>query len=128
MTKTKVVWRIVLAVIYLAIAVGVVSAGKSGFETLVLAALVQLYAAILYNFSVIGAATDVNNYAGFVRFRVLAAAQGQTGDEAGKYSEQENALQNAIKGNSMKQRIDQFSHGIVSVYAIFKIITAVVAG
>lgn len=37
------------------------------FETLVLAGLVQLYAAVLYNFAIIGAATDANNYAGFVR-------------------------------------------------------------
>jgi hypothetical protein len=37
--------------------------------------MVQLYAAVLYNFSVIGVATDVNNYAAFVRFRILATAQ-----------------------------------------------------
>jgi len=41
----------------------------------VLAILVQIYTATLYNFSIIGAATDVNNYAGFVRFRILATAQ-----------------------------------------------------
>lgn len=70
------VWRVVVGLIYLAVVIGILSIATTRFETVVLAGMVQLYAAVLYNFSVIGVATDVNNYAAFVRFRILATAQG----------------------------------------------------
>ena len=40
-------------------------------------------------FSLMGTVTDVNNYAGFVRFRALAAGQGITENEDGTFEEQE---------------------------------------
>ena len=68
-------WRVVVGLIYLTIVIGILSVATTRFETVVLAGMIQLYAAVLYNFSVMGVATDVNNFAGFLRFRILATAQ-----------------------------------------------------
>lgn len=46
-------WRIFVGLAYVAIVVGLLSAATQ-FETIALAALVQIYAGILYNFSVLG--------------------------------------------------------------------------
>ena len=77
--KRKVIWQVFLGLVYLAVAYGVISASNSRFETLVLAILVQIYTAMQYNFSVIGASTDGNNYAGFVRFRISRNGAGRDG-------------------------------------------------
>jgi hypothetical protein len=86
-----------VALIYLGVVVGILSVATTRFEMLVLAMLVQLYAAVLYNFSVIGRVADVNNYAGFVRFRILAVSQGITEDDDGTFQEQEENLAQFIK-------------------------------
>jgi hypothetical protein len=72
------IWCALVGFIYFAIVVGILSTSKTQLETLALAILIQLYAAVIYNFSLIGAATDLNNYAALVRFRILANAQGLT--------------------------------------------------
>lgn len=71
-------WRVVMGLVYLGIVIGILSVAATRFETVVLAGMVELYAVVFYNFSLIGVATDSNNYAGLVRFRVLATAQGVT--------------------------------------------------
>ena len=63
--------RVLGGLAYLAIVIGILSAASTRFETLVLAGMVQIYATLLYNFSVIGVVTDVNNRAGLVRFKIL---------------------------------------------------------
>jgi hypothetical protein len=118
-------WRIFVALIYLGVVVGILSVATTRFETLVLAMLVQLYAAVLYNFSAIGKATDVNNYAGFVRFRILAVAQGITENEDGTFQEQEEALAKSTNNSAFVVLIDVISHTVVSLYALFKIVQAV---
>ena len=87
--------------------------------------MIQLYAAVLYNFSVIGTAADINNYAGFVRFRILAAAQGITENEDGSIVEQEKALADSIKSSKIPIFIQRSANGVVSLYALFKIVQAV---
>jgi hypothetical protein len=118
-------WRIVVGVIYLAVVIGILSVTTTRFETLALAGMVQLYAAVLYNFSVMGVATDVNNYAGFVRFRILATAAGITENEDGSFEEQEEALAERFKRDGVAIQIQRFSNAVVSLYALFKIIQAI---
>jgi hypothetical protein len=118
-------WRIVVGVIYLAVVIGVFSVTTTRFETVVLAGIVQLYAAVLYNFSVMGVATDVNNYAGFVRFRILATAAGITENEDGSFGEQEEALAERLKKDGLAIQIQRFSNAAVSLYALFKILQAI---
>ncbi len=108
--------------IYLVVVIGILSAAQTRFETLVLACLAEIYAAVLYNFSVIGSLTDVNNYAGFVRFRILAMGQGQIANEDGAFTDQENSMRNAVDESNKFVRINQISHGLVSMYALYKII------
>lgn len=119
------VWRVVVGLIYLAVVIGALSIATTRFETLVLAGIVQLYAAVLYNFSVIGIATDVNNYAAFVRFRILATAQGVTENEDGTFQEQEEALAGRLKTDNFAIVVQRFSNGAVSLYALFKIVQAI---
>ncbi len=119
------VWRVVVGLIYLAVVIGALSIATTRFETLVLAGMVQLYAAVLYNFSVIGVATDVNNYAAFVRFRILATAQGITENEDGTFQEQEEALAARLKTDNFAIVIQRFTNGAVSLYALFKIVQAI---
>jgi hypothetical protein len=118
-------WRVVVGLSYLAVVIGVLSSATTRFETLVLAGMVQLYAAVLYNFSVLGGATDVNNYAGFVRFRILATAQGITENEDGSLLEQEEALAERLKKDAVPIHIRRFANGIVSLYALFVIVRTV---
>jgi hypothetical protein len=82
--------------------IGILSIAESKFEPLVLAGLVEMYAAGLSNFSLLGENADTNNYAAFVRFRMLAAAQGLTGNEDGEFADQEKALVDASKAQDLK--------------------------
>lgn len=120
--KRKVVWRMFAGLVYVALCYFIIDASISRFETLVLAILIQIYAAALYNFSILGRATDVNNYAGFVRFRILAAAQGISEDEGGLFVDQEKRLREALDTARILQIIDWTSHLLVSGYVIYKII------
>jgi hypothetical protein len=115
----------VVGLIYLAVVIGILSVATTRFETVVLAGMAQLYAAVLYNFSVMGVATDVNNYAGFVRFRILATAQGFTENEDGSFQEQEEALAERLKKDGVAIQIQRFSNAAVSLYALFKIVQAI---
>ena len=126
MTK-KILWRIALGLIYLFVVIGILSAAQTRFETLVLACLVQIYAAVLYNFSLSGSVTDINDYAAFVRFRILATGQGQIANEDGAFTDQENALRNIVNEGHKFVRINQISHGLVSMYALYKIVAALIA-
>ena len=119
------VWRVVVGLIYLAVVIGILSIATTRFETVVLAGMVQLYAAVLYNFSVIGVATDVNNYAAFVRFRILATAQGITENEDDTFQEQEEALAARLKTDNRAIFMHRLSNGAVSLYALFKIVQAI---
>ena len=82
MKTVKIVWRVAVGLIYLLVVIGILSAAQTRFETLVLACLAEIYAAILYNFSVIGSVTDVNNSRGsackFLQ-RLEAKCQTKTG-------------------------------------------------
>jgi hypothetical protein len=127
-TYVKYVWRVVVGLAYLAIVVGILSVATSRFETLVLAAIVQLYAAVLYNFSVIGTVGDVNNYAGFVRFRILAEAQGVTENEDGTFEQQEKAIAQNLKDADKLILIQRWSNAAVSLYALFKIVETIILG
>lgn len=120
--KKKIAWRIFVGIAYLAVSVGIISVGSSRFETVILAVFVQMYSAMLYNFSLIAVTAEVNNLAGFVRFRVLAAAQGIAGDDAGEYLDQENLLKETIKKSNPLIWITRISHSVVSLYALYKII------
>jgi hypothetical protein len=86
------IWHTLTGLVYLVVVIGVLSVATTRFETLVLAGLIQLYAAVLYNFTVNGVATHAYNCADFVRFRTLAAAQGITENEDGTFEEQRKAL------------------------------------
>ena len=120
------VWRVVGGLIYLAVVIGALSIATTRFETLVIAGIVQLYAAVLYNFSLIGVAADVNNYAAFVRFRILATAQGITENEDGTFQEQEEALAAQLQTDNFAIIVQRFSNGAVSLYALFKIVQAII--
>lgn len=119
--KRKVIWHVCFALLYLAVAYGVMSVSKSRFETLVLAVLIWIYTASQHNFSIIGTTTDANNYAGFVRFRILAAAQGVTEDEEGLFVDQEKTLREHLEDNAKLILINRISHAIVSIFALYKI-------
>jgi hypothetical protein len=56
----KIAWNVLLQLVYLAVVIGILSVADSRFETLVLAGLVQLYTAVLYNFSVLAVNADIN--------------------------------------------------------------------
>jgi hypothetical protein len=124
-TYLRYLWRTLVGLLYLGIVVAVLSTATTRFETLILAGVVQLYAAVLYNCSVIGATSDLNNYAGFVRFRILAAANGVTENEDGTFEEQEEALADQIKSYRIPVLIGRVANSAVSLYALFKIIQAV---
>jgi hypothetical protein len=111
--------------VYLAVVIAIMSVATTRFEIVVLAGMVQLYATVLYNFSLIGVATDVNNHAGFVRFRILATAHGVTENENGKFKEQEDTLAEHLKVQQTAINIRQWSHSVVSIYALFKIVQAI---
>src|SRR5271155_3224842 len=121
----SIAWNILLALVCLAVVMGILSGSASRFETLVLAGMIQVYAAVLYNFSLLGEVADINNHAAFVRFRALAAAQSVTGNENGEFLDQEKALADALKSSRPKVLILRISHGIVSLYALFKIVQAI---
>jgi hypothetical protein len=125
MKYLAIAWNVLLALIYAAVVIGILSVAESRFETLVLAGLIQLYAAVLYNFSLQGAAADSYNLAEFVRFRFLAAALGVTENEEGTYIEQEKAIADEIMSYGPKVLITRISHGVVSAYALFKIVQAI---
>lgn len=119
------IWQTLVAIVYLTIVIGVVNISTTKFETVVLAVLVQVYAAVLYNFSAIGGVIDANNYAGFVRFRILATAQSVTENEDGTFQEQEKHLVDAMASSRTTVIINNLSHAAVSTYALFKIVQAV---
>ncbi|MGB7562088.1 MAG: hypothetical protein WBL99_11515 [Candidatus Acidiferrales bacterium] len=127
--KSKVVRQVFqhvfIGLVYLAVAYTIMSTTTARFETLALAILILIYAATLYNFSVIGAATDVNNYAGFVRFRILATAQGVTENEDGLFVDQEKQLRDSLENNAILIVIDRTSHGLVSLYILYRIIASI---
>ena len=122
----KIVWRVARGLIYLFVVIGILWAAQTRFETLVLACLAEIYAAVLYNFSLIASVNDVNNYAGFVRFRILAAGQGQTANEDGTFVDQEKALRNALNESNKFVTINQISHALVSLYVLYKIFSALI--
>lgn len=117
----KYAWRVFVGLVYLGVVVGILSVATTKFETILLAVLVQLYAVILDSFSVLGSITDVNNYAGFVRFRILATAQGITENEDGLFTDQERALAEAIDSHKTSIVINRVANLLVSLYALFKI-------
>jgi hypothetical protein len=119
----RIIRRVLVGIAYFAIVFVVLSTANTRFETFVLAILVQLYAAVLYNFSLIGVASDLNNFAAFARFRILALAQGVEGDENGSYVDQENDLAAIIDRHRVIIRITRISHFIVSIYALYKIVS-----
>lgn len=125
MRYLKSIWHVLVGLAYLGIVVGVLSVATTRFETVVLAGMIQLYAAVIYSFSVIGVGSDVNNYAGFVRFRILASAQGITENEDGTFEEQEKALADEMGKYRTKVLIHRLSGAAVSIYALFKIVQAI---
>jgi hypothetical protein len=58
--KFRYIWQTLIAIVYLAVVIGLVNIATTKFETVVFAALVQLYAAVLYNFCAIGKVMDTN--------------------------------------------------------------------
>jgi hypothetical protein len=125
MRRLAIARNVLLALIFIVVVIGILSAAESKFETLVLAGLIELYTAALYNFSLLGSAADSYNLAEFVRFRFLAAAIGITENEEGTYIEQEKAIADEIRNYGPKVLITRISHGVVSAYALFKIIQAI---
>ncbi len=125
MKYAKIAWYVLRGLLYLGIVVGVLSVASTPFETVLLAGLVELYAAILYNASLLAVTADANNHAAFVRFRTLATALGVTEDESGTYVEQEKALGDQINGYNTRLIIGEIANALVSFYAIYKIVRAV---
>ena len=125
MKYVKIVWYVLRGLLYIGIVVGVLSVANTSFETVLLAGLVELYAAVLYNASILATTADVNNHAALVRFRMLAAAQGVTEDESGTFIEQEKALGDQIKSYSARLIIGHIANALVSFYAIYKIVRVV---
>jgi hypothetical protein len=117
--------NVISGLVYLAVVIGAFSVATTKFETLVLAGIVQVYAAALYNFSALGGAVDLNNYAAFVRFRILATAHGVTGNEDGTFAEQEEALAEELKGYRTKVVIQRISNAAVSIYALLMILLTI---
>ena len=109
----KITWHVIAGIAYLAIVIMALSVAASRFETLVIAILIQIYAAVLFNFSVLSAAEDLNNYAAFVRFRILATSQGVEGNEDGQFVDQEGALATAIKSGRVITTINRVSNAMV---------------
>ena len=125
MKYLAIAWSVLLALVYVALVIGILSAAKNHFETLGLAVLIQLYAAALYNFSLMGETAEINNHAAFVRFRFLAKAQGLIGNEDGEFADQEKLLVDGAKNSRPKVQILRISHGVVAVYSLFKIVQAI---
>jgi hypothetical protein len=119
------IWRTLVGLVYLGLVIEVLSLSTTRFETLVLAGMTQLYAAVLYNFSLMATTNDSNNYAGLVRFRILAAAQGIMENEDGTFEEQEKALAATINGYKIQVLMSRLANSAVSLYALFKIVQAV---
>jgi hypothetical protein len=126
-TTLRTVWHVLVGLIYLGVVIAVLSTATTTFETLVLAGIVQVYAAVLYNFSILGTTIDANNYAGLIRFRVLAAAQGVSDTEEGPIGNQEEALGAALKANERTVLIQRISHSAVSIYVLFKIVWTLIS-
>ena len=125
MRYLKIAGHVAAGVVYFLVVIGAFSAATTKFETLVLAGVVQLYAAVLYNFSLLGEMADVNNYAGFVRFRILATAQGITENEDGTFLDQEKALAETLGSFRTKVRIQRISNGLVSLCALLMILLTI---
>ncbi len=126
MKRLAIAWNVLLALVYLAVVIGILSVAESKFETLVLAGLIQLYAAVLFNVSLLAESADINNRASLVRFNILAArTRALTGDEEEAVLGQEKTLADAIKDYGPKVLIVRISHGVVSAYALFKIVQAI---
>lgn len=126
MKYLKAAWQVFTGLFYIAIAIGVLSAASTRFETLVLAGLIEVYALALYNFTAAGVTADINNYAAFVRFRILVTAQGITGNENGTFEEQEKILAEGMKQYRTRVVIRDLSNAAVSIYALFKIVQAII--
>jgi hypothetical protein len=121
-TYLRYIWRTLCGLVYLGIVVAVLSVPTTKFDTLVIAGMVYIFATLLHNFSLIGTATDANNYAGFVRFRLLAKAQGVIANEDGTFEEQEKALADYIKDGATPVLIRRIANFAVQLYALFKIV------
>jgi hypothetical protein len=122
----KIAWRVLLELVYLAVVIGILSVAESKFETLVLAGLVELYSAVLYNFSLLGENADVNNLAALVRFRILAAAHGVAGnEEIGPFIDLEKTVAETQRSYRSKILIQRYGNWAVSIYALFKIVQAI---
>ena len=104
----KYAWHILAGLAYLVIVVGIVSAASTRFETMVLAGMVQLYGASSRLF-VLGILAEVNNHAAFIRFKILAGAQGIAANEDGTFEEQADALADSIKSYTPKVWIHRLS-------------------
>ena len=126
MKHLAITWNVIGGLINIAVVIGILSVAESKFETIVLAGLIELYVTVLFNFSLLGENADTNNYAAFVRFRILSAAHGVTGNEDGEFVDQEKALIDAFKSDRPKVLIMRISNAIVSLYALFKIVQAII--
>jgi hypothetical protein len=114
--------------IYLFVVIWILRTAQTRFETLVLACLAQIYAATLFNFSAIGSANHANNLGAIMRFRILAKGQGQTATEDGLvFAEEEKKLLESSEKREIFDTITQVSHGLVSIYALYKIVAALIA-
>jgi hypothetical protein len=98
---------------------------NSKFEGLVIGVLVELYAAVLYNFSIMASAADVNNHGAFVRFRVLANALGHNQVDGVNIAASEAEIGAALNDSAKYIVINRISHGIVSFLALCRIVFAV---
>jgi|SRR5215472_7665621 len=122
----KLAWYVLLELVYLAVVIGILSAAESRFETLVLAGLVQLYAVVLFNFSALSEAANTNAVVAFIAFRHLAAPLGITKDEHGDaLIDIEKAKAEEVKILRPKIWIHQIGNAAVSLYALFKIVQAI---
>ena len=60
MKHLAIAWNVLLALIYVVVVIGILSVAESRFETLVLAGLIELYAAVLYSFSLQGESAEID--------------------------------------------------------------------
>jgi len=121
----QIVWRVATGLIYLFVVIGILRAAQTRFETLVLACLIQIYAAMLFNFSAIASTGRADNLGTVMRFVLLAKGLGQTATEDGLvFAEQEEKLHESREKSEVFDTITQASHGLVSMYALYKIIWA----
>jgi len=128
MKYVKITWYILTGFSYLAIVVGILSVASTRFEIVVLAGLVELYAAVLYNASALAVASDANNYAAFIRFRTLATAVGVREDDDGVlFVATEEALGDQINSYKTKVLIKNIANALVSIYAVLRILMAIIA-